>query len=306
MREGEHAAMPTVSVIVPVYNSEKYVRQCIEGLLQQTYPAGAYEVVLVDNNSTDRSREIIGSYPRIRLILEPKQGSYAARNHGVKVSNGEVLVFTDSDCVPSSCWLAELIKPFGSPEICIVQGARRYGRDSRTLSMLATYDAERAANTFSPVGVGSQYGYTNNMAVRREVFDRCGPFLEILRGADSLFVDRVVTSYSHEAVRYAPNASIRHLEITSVWHWLRKRAIYGRSHQLILGRRESYHGMTAEQAKQIFQRTIERGGYSWAEIRLLILLGRIAGISFSCGQRAGRWQATGQRAWKRLRTVSRD
>ncbi len=306
MREGEHASMPTVSVIVPVYNSEKYVRQCIEGLLEQTYPASAYEVVLVDNNSTDRSREIIGGYPPIRLILEPKQGSYAARNHGVRVSNGAVLVFTDSDCVPSSCWLVELMKPFVSPEICIVQGARKYGRDSRTLSMLATYDAERAATTFSPVGVGSQYGYTNNMAVRREVFDRCGPFIEIPRGADSLFVDHVVTNYSHDAVRYAPDASIRHLEITSVWQWLRKRAIYGRSYELIRERRESYRGLTVKQGRQIFQRTIERGGHSWAEIRLLTFLLRTAGVSFRCGQIAGRWQATGQRARKFLRTASRD
>jgi glycosyltransferase involved in cell wall biosynthesis len=306
MRERKHTSMPSVSVIVPAYNSERYVQRCIEGLLEQTYPSSAYEIVMVDNNSTDRSREIIRSYPRIRLILEPKQGSYAARNHGVRVSDGEVLVFTDSDCVPSSCWLVELMKAFVSPEICIVQGARKFARDSATLSMLATYDAERAANTFSPVGVGSQYGYTNNMAVRREVFDRCGPFLEIPRGADSLFVDRVVAAYSHDAVRYAPDASIRHLEITSVWQWLRKRAIYGRSYQLMLGHRESYRGMTLEQGKQIFERTIERGGYSWAEIKLLILLGRMAGICFKCGQSAGRWQATGQRAWKLLRTASRD
>ena len=113
---------PTVSVIVPVFNSEKFLRRCVEGLLQQTYERSAYEILLVDNNSTDRSRDVAREYRDVRLISEPRQGSYAARNRGVSVSSGEILAFTDADCVASPSWLAQLVKPFASPDVCIVQG----------------------------------------------------------------------------------------------------------------------------------------------------------------------------------------
>src|ERR1700735_2760964 len=132
---------PTGSGIVPVYNSEKFLRRCVEGLLHQTYARGAYEILLLDNNSTDRSREVVGEYPEVGLISEGRQGAYAARNHGVSVSSGEIIAFTDADCVASPSWLAHLVEPFASPEVCIVQGERNFGRQSNLLSILANYDA---------------------------------------------------------------------------------------------------------------------------------------------------------------------
>ncbi|HLI78502.1 MAG TPA: glycosyltransferase family A protein [Candidatus Binataceae bacterium] len=291
---------PTVSVIVPVFNSEKFLRRCVEGLLQQTYERSAYEILLVDNNSTDRSRDVAREYRDVRLISEPRQGSYAARNRGVSVSSGEILAFTDADCVASPSWLAQLVKPFASPDVCIVQGRRKFGRESHLLSILANYEAARAAYTFSPPGKGSHYGYTNNMAVRRDVFEHCGPFRPIWRGADSLFVDRIITLFSHNAVRYAPDAAVQHLEMASVWTWWRKKTIYGRSYEHTVALRQSHEGLSRRQRTEIIRRAIQSGGYAGVQVLLLIFLAGVGATAFQFGRGAGACDLTWQRVRERL------
>src|SRR3990170_3006911 len=97
--------IPKISVIVPVYNDAQRIGKCIESLLQQTYPHEKYEVIIIDNGSTDETREVIKKYP-VKLLIEDKiQSSYAARNKGIKNAKGEVIAFTDSDCIPGNDWI---------------------------------------------------------------------------------------------------------------------------------------------------------------------------------------------------------
>ena len=86
-----------ISVIVPVHNASAWVEKCINGLLNQDYDAGSFEIILVDNNSSDDSKMRIRRHPRVRLLEETVQSAYAARNRGVRESQGDVLGFTDSD-----------------------------------------------------------------------------------------------------------------------------------------------------------------------------------------------------------------
>jgi len=284
---GRDYRVPSVSVIVPVYNSEKWVGRCIEALLKQSYPREAYEVILVDNNSTDGSHDIARRYDGITLLNESRQGSYAARNCGVRASKGEILAFTDADCVAAPTWLAELIKPFAKPEVCIVQGRRQFAGETNLLSILSHYEDARAAYTFSPPGKGTHYGYTNNMAVRRSVFECCGPFRAIWRGADSLFVDRVITRFSHDAVRYAPSAAIQHLEMTSVWTWWRKKTLYGRSYERTVALRKSHEGLSLRQRRDIIRGAIRSGGYAGLQAMLLVVLAGAGATAFQFGRIPG-------------------
>jgi hypothetical protein len=121
------------------------------------------------------------------------------------------------------------------------------------------------------------------MAVRREVFDRCGPFLEVLRGADSIFVNRAVEDYSPGIICYAPDAAIRHLEITGVPDYLRKRFIYGRSlEQNYSLRKRTHRKMTISERYGIIRATIERRRYTYVEsahLALLVLTGIVFFVS---------------------------
>ncbi|MDO8444966.1 MAG: glycosyltransferase [Deltaproteobacteria bacterium] len=111
-----------VSVIVPIYNSQAYISKCLEALLAQTYKLESYEVIVVDDGSTDKTADIIKNYP-VKYIYQKNQGPATARNRGVKEAKGDIILFTDSDCVPLSNWIEEMVRPFKSPDIAAVKGA---------------------------------------------------------------------------------------------------------------------------------------------------------------------------------------
>ncbi len=95
-----------VTVIVLVYNAEKTLQRCLDALLSQTYPN--FELVIVDDCSTDNSKNILCSYHdnRIRIFCnEQNLGIAKSRNVGIKNSKGDLVFFTDSDCIPTLTWL---------------------------------------------------------------------------------------------------------------------------------------------------------------------------------------------------------
>jgi len=73
---------PRLSVVIPFHGAERWIERCVEGVLSQAYPREAYEVLLVDNNSSDGSAGIVERYPGVTLLHEPAQSAYAARNRG--------------------------------------------------------------------------------------------------------------------------------------------------------------------------------------------------------------------------------
>ena len=89
--------MKKVSIIIPLYNNEKYIKECIESLISQTYEN--IEIIIVDDGSTDKSVEVCEKFKdeRIRLIKQINFGAPSARNEGIKQSSGDFIMFLDSD-----------------------------------------------------------------------------------------------------------------------------------------------------------------------------------------------------------------
>ena len=102
-----------VSIIIPVYNGEKTLRQCLSSVLNQSYKD--YEVIVIDNNSTDKTKNMIKEFgnknKKIKYVFEHKKGTGAARNAGINSAKGEIIVMTDSDCVVPENWIENIIKP---------------------------------------------------------------------------------------------------------------------------------------------------------------------------------------------------
>lgn len=102
--------MPKVSVIIPIYNSEKFLCRCIDSVLMQTFTD--FEVILVDDGSIDNSSKICDDYTsvdsRVKVIHKRNEGASIARNTGLNVANGEYITFIDSDDYVSSTYLADL------------------------------------------------------------------------------------------------------------------------------------------------------------------------------------------------------
>jgi len=221
--------MAWVSVIVPVFNASRWIEGCIQGLLNQDYDPARYEIIMVDNNSTDDSAALIRRHGRIRLLEEPEQSSYAARNLGVRASSGEVLAFTDADCVPERNWLRVIEATMQNRRVQVVLGARGFASGSRALRLMAAYEDARVAYILTNRRKSCYFAFTNNMAVRRSAFDQYGPFRTVARGGDTLFLQQLTSGEGPEAAEWNREIRIHHLEIGGARDYLKKSFQYARA-----------------------------------------------------------------------------
>ena len=281
-----------ISIIVPVYNTSNYVERCMTALLEQDYPRDHYEIIAVDNGSSDDSRQRLSRYP-VLVIDEPRRGSYAARNAGVRASSGRLLAFTDSDCAPCKGWLRTIELGLARPEHLVVQGQRVVTSESFLLQALNRYECAKDACVLSGDQTQKYYGYTNNMGMRREAYERYGPFIERDRGADTIFVRSVVDDESCAAVVYAPGMVIHHLEMKGFRDYLKKMFIYGRS-------RKRYRKIKQTRALGMRERfsilggVIEEGDYTpWQVVMFASGLG-LSMVSWQLGSWAGLIETAGR------------
>ena len=114
--------MNKYSVIVPAYNAAGTIAKCLEALENQSIPKKDYEVIVVDDGSTDNTPGVVKQFP-VQYVGQKNQGPAVARNKGAREAKGEIILFTDADCVPQHAWLEEMVKPFDDPHVMAVKGA---------------------------------------------------------------------------------------------------------------------------------------------------------------------------------------
>jgi glycosyltransferase involved in cell wall biosynthesis len=223
---------PFVSVVIPVLNGEQTIGDCLVSVLRSDYPPHRREILVVDNGSTDRTAEIIRSFP-VRYLRDPKRGAAHARNEGIKASKGEIVAFTDADCVASSGWLRELANGFDGEKVGGVAGeilpypprtaAERYAARIRHLS------PERYLRR--PI---FPFAVTANLAFRREVFDVVGLMdPRSPRGGESTdFCTRFFRGTGLQ-IRLAARAVVLHRHRATARELLHQQWSYGRGHAFL-------------------------------------------------------------------------
>src|SRR5690242_4171438 len=163
-------AAPAISVIVPFHGEGPHLRACIESLLDQTLPQSSYEVLFVDNGSTNGAASVVAGYPGIRLLRESRRGAYLARNRALVEARGEIVAFTDADCRVERNWLEEIEAGMRPPEVGILLGRRAAGGGG-VMRLVADYEARKTAYVLNAGMRELVFGHTNCMAVRRRVLD---------------------------------------------------------------------------------------------------------------------------------------
>jgi len=261
-----------ISVVIPVFNSEQFVERCLQSLLSQTYAPGDYEVLVIDNGSTDASVAVVRRYSKVRLLTEAARGPYPARNRGIAEARGEVIAFTDPDCIPRQDWLEKIAQVMADLAVGVVLGRRRVPEGSATISLLEAYENAKDEWVLTSGIPTLYYGYTSNMAVRKQVLLALGTFTNRPRGADAMFVRRVVDTYSTNAVRYSPDMVVTHLELTSLGVYWQKVFHYGR-HRQANNRITHAAALNTVQRWEIFRQAVDRRGLStFRAAQLLVCL----------------------------------
>lgn len=196
-----------VSIIIPVFNDESGIKNTIESLLDQSFPNDKYEILVIDNNSTDSTADVIKKYDRVKYFFEKKQGSYAARNRGIKESGGDILCFIDSECVAHRDWLVSGLKNFYDDDVGFVAGKIIFSFEADVPSALEYADSVLYLNQEEYVKQG--FAVTANIFVRRKIFEKYGLFNDNLEsGGDYEFGTRVSgdqkLTFSKEAIAFHP------------------------------------------------------------------------------------------------------
>lgn len=202
--------LPFVSVIVPVWNDTARLARCLRALEEQTYPGDLYEVVVVDNGSGEPVGPVVMRHYCASLVRETKPGSYAARNTGLAYARGEVVAFTDADCLPAPDWIEQGVARLRlDGERSVVAGrVEIFPRTPQRPNAVEQYEMLFALSQSDYVRK-FKFGATANLFARREAFERVGPFLsEIKSGGDLEWVRRAV-GLGYELV-YSDETRVRH------------------------------------------------------------------------------------------------
>ncbi|ELY95665.1 glycosyltransferase AglE [Natrialba hulunbeirensis JCM 10989] len=197
---------PFVSIIIPVYNDPEGIRSCLTALQSQAYPETQFEVLVVDNGSTDGTRDVIRDFSVQLLVEDEVQGSYAARNKGIEASDGDVLAFVDADCTPEPEWVAAGVETMSQEDADLVAGRVRFEfTPDRTPAERFDAMGNMRNDKTVPEGVGK----TANLFVRKTVVNEIGTFPQNLRSGGDVYWTRAATNAGMK-IAYSPDAIVNH------------------------------------------------------------------------------------------------
>ena len=218
---------PLISVVVPFFDSERYLADCIEALLSQEGVESSYEVILINNRSTDGSASIVERYPDLIVLEEETPGAYAARNTGIRRSRAPLIAFTDADCVVTGNWLQAILKGMEDPTVAILLGSCFYPSSAALgLRMLGIYENSKIDYVIKKCAPAYHFGYANNMAVRASVFEENELFKEWRRAADTELVHRLGARHPELRSQYNSAMKITHMEFQQTRGRLRRMSLY--------------------------------------------------------------------------------
>lgn len=180
--------LPLVTVIIPCRNEERYIKECLDSVMNQTFPQEKVEILVVDGMSEDKTREIVKSYSRVRLLTNPKKIFAAANNIGIKNAKGEVVMILGAHAVYPEDYIERCVE-------CLKKyNADNVGGDIKVIPSKKTIIAKAIA-----LSLGGHFGRGRTKkekislvdtvfggCYRKEIFNKIGFFNENLEGSSDI------------------------------------------------------------------------------------------------------------------------
>jgi glycosyltransferase involved in cell wall biosynthesis len=229
---------PKVSVVVASYNAERTLVSCLDSLMSLNY--AEYEVILVDDGSTDETAKIAARYPTVRCLRHPQNlGLSVARNTGIAASGGEIIAFTDSDCRADEDWLYYIVGDLLESDCAAIGGP----------NLLPPEDSAVAAAVMASPGGPAHVMLTDrqaehvpgcNLAAYTWAFAELGGFDPIfLRAGDDVDVCWRLQQAGHK-IGFSPAGFVWHYRRSTVGDYLRQQQGYGEAEALLVRKHPEY------------------------------------------------------------------
>lgn len=220
------------SVIVPVYNGAGVIERCLNALAAQTVAPERYEVIVVDDGSTDDTAAVIDcwrrAHPRLQLTLlsQANAGPAAARNRGAAAARAPLLLFTDADCAPTPTWIEAMTAPFADPDVAGAKGAYV----TEQTGLVPRFVQAEYEDRYDRMAGQAQIDFidTYSAAYRRAIFLENNGFDPIFTTAsveDQEFSFRLAQK-GYRLV-FAPAARVSHLHDSGVREYFRRKYYIG-------------------------------------------------------------------------------
>ncbi len=241
-----------VSVVITCFNEERNIGPCLESLLEQETVDGTYEIIVADGGSRDKTREEVSAlakdYPKIKLVVEPKPGTAAGRNAGIKASQYDYIAFIDADCLAPADWLSKLIAGFSKtkpscPSLVAVGGKNIVSDTAGTFAKAIGVVLDSYPGSFGSAQ-GRQFSkptYVNSLATLNALYEKKG-LLAIGCFDESLLSEGEDAELNYRL--YKKGFKFLFLPDSSVWHkmrptpagWLKNMFRYGKARARLLKR----------------------------------------------------------------------
>jgi glycosyltransferase involved in cell wall biosynthesis len=248
----QEMAYTQVSIIIPTLNHAKYLKNALTSVQNQTFPKDEYEIIVVDNGSTDNTQQvteqIIATYQthQIRYIWEPEPGLLSGRHRGAKEAKGQILVFIDDDIEADKGWLAAIMDAFQDPSVHLVGGPSQPDYKSEPPAWLESFweqhEYGRLCGWLSLLDFGEQireidpiFIWGLNYAIRKKTLFEVGGFhpdcipkhLQRFQGDGEIGLSTKIRETGLKAV-YHPKALVWHKVLNErlTVEYFEKRAFY--------------------------------------------------------------------------------
>lgn len=210
-----------VSIVVPVYNVEDTIRDCIESLLNLDYDNK--EIIVINDGSNDKTQKILSEYPVRTYNFTCRRGAPTARNLGVKFARGNIIAFTDGDVKVAKDWLTQLVKNFSSPQIGGVGGPVETWNNDKLIPRCIGYDVQQRMSKYKKSVESSA---TWNCAYRKNLIEKVGKFRENLIAADDVDLSYRIRKLGYE-ILFESKAKVWHKHRTSLGAFFKQQFWYG-------------------------------------------------------------------------------
>ena len=220
----------SLSVVIPAYNASATIGECLQALEQQSVPRGEYEVIVVDDGSTDGTGEIASQHGAL-VLRQANSGPAEARNTGIAVAHGAMILFTDADCAPAPNWIAEMTAPLADARIAGVKGVYR----TRQKNLLARFVQIEYEDRYDHTARQQYVDFIDTYAAayRRDVLLASGGFDPHIRVDEDQELSFRLAEAGHKMI-FNPRAIVYHRHSESWRKYLRRKYSFGYWKTLVL------------------------------------------------------------------------